>query len=70
MTRTKSREFRTIIFHGVNAHPALPITFPTWKAADRELARLTEYAHITGGHIEQYVPGLGWVVCDDDPDAE
>lgn len=39
-------------------------SFSSLEEASAELYGLVDGGKATGGHIDQYVPGIGWVVAD------
>lgn len=38
----------------------------TVKAMSARLDELVEFKHATGGHLETYMPGIGWIVEDEE----
>ena len=57
--------FRVVFYRGFRAFSD-GRDFPTWNDASGHLDGLVG-GDCTGGYIEEYVSGIGWVVQDTDP---
>ena len=68
MTRkTPTHDFRLVYYdHDGKRHTVLPANTAedTEDALAERLDDFVESGSATGGHLEQYVPGINWVLCD------